>query len=255
MLIVLFYSCDKNQYDPSEPNNTNQEKKVILSYTINDDFSETFNEGYEYIFIANDDNTLKNIMFKADSEIKHIESFKYKNGKIIELIKQSTDGLNLEKKQFEYEGDLIVKQIIYLNGELMETAQFMYNNDDFLETIITNRLNNSLENTRTTRIKKLPGEHKISVERMGVATHIISYDEKLSPLATIPTYKPLVKINNNGLTGNLLLTQVCGVDKCTDSVLTNFEYDNDDQTVLSATTTFHRFDEILGTRLIEYTYY
>lgn len=245
ILVTLMSSCNENIAELEAPEVVNPNGKLISSYVVDDKWESS----YSY----NNDNTLKEIVFKTDGVLQYTETFTYENGKIVEAFKQDTNGANSQKKQFEYKGNLIVKERVYLNGELSETSEFSYTNDNFLEKIITKVTNNSLETTKTTTIEKFVGENKIKVTRTNVATHIISYDDKLTPLAAIPGYKPLVQIDHHGIAGNILLTEIFVGNKRTTTVATTITFGDDNKTVLSAKTTF-KSKNLLETQEFKYTY-
>ena len=230
MLTVLLYACNKNEVNAVSPIKINLEGKLLQSYVVNDEWETT----YHY----NADNTLKEIVFKTDGEEQYKESFTYKNGKIVESLKQSTDGVKKTTKQYEYKGDVIVKKIERLNDGSIYTSYYKYDKNNFLEKITTKESINSYEKSTTTTIEKLPETNKIRVSRTGVATHVITHDDKLMPEALMPGYRPIVRINNNGLTGNILLTEIYPGDECTSTIKADIEFDTDGTTVLQSKKTF-----------------
>lgn len=245
MLTVLLCSCNNSEADAVTPGKINTEGKLIQSYVVNDKW-ECF---YKY----NDDNSLQAIVYKTEGVVQCTVSFTYKNGKIVESLKKAADGSNTVKKQFEYKGDLIVKQVEYINGELFETSQYKYDSDDFLEQITTKRSENSYNYTKITSIEKFAGENKIKVKRTGVATHIITYDEKLRPECSIPAYQAIAKINNNGISGNILLTEIIVGNKVSTKIDADFEFNDDGNTVQSSNITYQS-DNFLESQELEYTY-
>lgn len=246
---LLFYS-PKSEVDTNIQNDTSQDKKLIKSYVV-DDKSGSF---YAY-YVYNDDNTLKEIVFKEDGVVKCTTSFKYKNGKIVALTKQKADGSNTEKKQFEYKGNLIVKTISSC-GNSSEMSEYKYDSDNFLKKITTKSTVNNYESLKTTYIEKLAG-NKIKVKRENVATHVISYDDKLTPESAIPGYKPLVLIDYNGISGNILLTEIyTGFDdKPSTTITPEIKFGSDGKTVLSSKITYSSPEkDFLETQEFKYNY-
>lgn len=229
MITALLFACNKSEADAVTPNDTNQKGKLIQSYIMDDKF--------ESIYIYNDDNTLKEIVFKENGVTKCTESFTYKNGKIVASIKKKADGSQTTKKQFEYKENLIVKRIIQLNNNSTYTNHYTYNKDNFLEKIVEKSNINGYKSSTTKTIEKL-AENKIKVEKTNVATHIITYDENLSPECLIPGYKTLVQVINDGISGNVLLTEIFPGNKCTTTIKTDIQFDNDGKTILGSTTTY-----------------
>lgn len=222
MFTILLYACNKNE--------VNAEGKLLQSYVVNDEWETT----YHY----NADNTLKELVFKTDGEEQYKELFTYKNGKIVESLKQCTNGETTVSKKYEYKGDLIVKQIEHTNESSIRISYFEYNKNNFLEKITTKESINGYEKSTTTTIEKLPEENKIRVSRTNIATHIITHDDKVMPEALISGYRPIVRINNNGIAGNMLLTEIFVGDECTTTIKTAIEFDSDNVTVLNSETTF-----------------
>lgn len=248
LCLTIICSCSINNDDIiTPPDNTNLNEGLIKSYIINNK--------WEHSYTYNDNKTVNKIVFKIDGAVQFTESFSYKNGKIVESLKQNVDGVNSTKKEFEYEGDLIIKLTEHINGVLYSVSSFNYNNEGLLEKITSDITDNNLDFTRITTIAKLPNENKIRVTRTGVSTHIISYDQKLTPQSAIPEFKPIIQISNNGITGNILLTKVFVGNTCTSTVKTDYEFDKDGKTVINSTTTFKRYNELLGTQIFSYEYY
>ena len=245
LFTVLLCSCNNSEADAVTPNKMSTEGKLIRSYVVNDKW-ECF---YKY----DDDNSLREIVYKTDGVVQCTESFTYENGKIVESLKIAADESTKVKKQFEYKGNLIVKQVEYINGELFETTQYKYDSDDFLKQITTKRSENSYNYTKITSIEKFADEYKIKVKRTGVATHIITYDEKLRPECSIPAYQAIVKINNNGISGNILLMEIFVGDKVSTKIDADFEFNDDGNTVQSSNITYQS-DNFLESQELEYTY-
>lgn len=242
ILVILLCSCAQNEENVvTPPNNTTPNGTLIKSYTINNQ--------WEYAYAYNSNNTLREVSFKEEGTLKHTEVYTYENGKIVELVKQDANGANTTRKQFEYEGNLIVKQTLFLNGELFETSNFSYN-EDTLERIVATRTVNNLTTTETTTIQKV-GENKIRVKKTNRADHVITFDDKVMPQAIIPGYKALVQISNNGLTNNILLKEIFVGDTRTTTITTDFEYN--EEVVISSKTTF-KANNLLEVQEFKYTY-
>jgi hypothetical protein len=236
LLTAILCSCNKSEVDAVTPNNNNTNGKLIRSYSIDDK--------WEYTYRYNNDNTLQEIVFKVDGEVQFTESFKYENGRIIESLKRGFDDPKTIKKQFEYKGNLIVKQIEDINGETSEISHFKYDNN-ILKKISLQGSNNGYEYSKITLIEKL-AENQVKVTRKGVADHVITYDENEAPLCRIPGYKALLQINNNGISGNILLTEIYLGDELSTVIDADLEFDANGKTVIGSKTTFKskQLDEV-----------
>jgi len=252
LLAALLISCSKSDSDalPSDhtqtpSDNTNQGGKLIQSYLIN--------KKWEYKYNYNQNKRLDNIEFEEDGQLQYTETFTYDQGKIVASVKKDTDGSNTTKKQFEYKDDLIVKQKVNVNDESFETYHFYYNKNKFLERVLIEAVNNGAETTTNVYLEKLGNENKIRVKKDRVATHVISYDDKLAPLSNIPAYQPIVKIDNNGIIGNILLTEIFVANKCSTKIEEEFTFDKDKKTILSSRITYRYGNKVIS-RGKEYKY-
>lgn len=245
MLTVILLSCDNNEVDAVTPNNTNLEGKLIRSYQVNNK--------WEYNYKYHEDNSLKEVVFKTDGVVQFTESYRYENGKIIESLKQTADGSNTVKKQYEYKGNLIVKQIEDVNGESLETSYFKYDDNNFLEKITLKGSSKGYEYSKITSIEKIAGENKLRVEREGVATHVISYDDKSAPLCVIPGYKPIVQIENSGISGNILLREIYLGNDCSTVIKADIVFDEDGKSILNSEISYKSKD-LDETQEIKYNY-
>ncbi|MCT4586626.1 MAG: hypothetical protein N4A71_02275 [Carboxylicivirga sp.] len=229
MSMILLFTCAQSEVKAAVISNINQGGKLIQSYTVDDQ--------WETIFNYNADNTLKEIIYKTDGEVKCTKIFTYKNGKIVESLLHTADGATTVTMQYEYKGDVIVKKTERSNDGSIITSNFKYDKDNFLEKITTTKSFNSYESTTVTTIEKLPEENKIKVSKTNVATHVITYDDTLAPEAAIPEYQPIVRIMNNGMAGNILLKEIFSGDECTTTIRTDIQFEDDGTTVLSSKTT------------------
>ena len=246
ILTTLMLSSPKNEIITGTQNNLNTGIKLLKSYVVDNKWGS--------FYTYNDDNTLKKIVFKEDGVEKCSTIFTYKNGKIVELLKKKAGKEFVTKKQFEYKGDVIVKETMHTNGKLSEITQFEYDKNNFLKKISEKRIyDNKYESSRIKFIEKL-AENKIKVERANVATHVITFDEKLTPESTILGYKPLVQISNNGIVGNILLTEIYPGEECTSTVESDFEFDKDGKTLLSSKVR-HKSTYLDETQNFKYNYY
>jgi hypothetical protein len=234
MLAVLFCSCSKSEALARVSNNTNAAETQIRSYVVNDK--------WEYNYTYNADQTLKELNFYTDGELQFTEIFTYKKGRIVESLKDKADASLSVKKQYEYKGDVIVEQRIYTNGILSEIFHYEYNKENIMEKVTCKKISNSYESTQKTVITKLAEENKIKVEREGVATHVLTYDDNITPLATIPAYKAIVQINNHGLAANTLLNEIYVGDKCSTRVEEDLEWDGNQ--LLGSTISYKHADKV-----------
>lgn len=245
LITAVLCSCNKSEADAVTPVENNTNNKLIQSYTLDDK--------YESIYKYNDDNTLKEIIFKEDGAVQCFETFTYEDGKIVASIKKKADGSCSTKKQYEYNGNLIVKRIEQLDDKSTYTNHYYYNKDNFLEKVVEESEINGYKSSKIKTIEKLVGENKIRVEKTNIATHIITYDENLSPECSIPGYQPLVRIINNGIAGNILLTEIFPGDKCTTTIKTDVNFADDGKTILNSSTTF-KAKNLDEKQVMEYTY-
>lgn len=226
------------------PSNTqNPDGKLIKSYVLDDKI--------ECSYIYNDNNTLKKIVFKVDGKVDFTESYTYENGKIVGSFKKKADGSSMTNKQYEYKNNLIVKEIININGELFETRYFKYNKDNFLEKITIKKNDGWKEHTTTTSIEKL-SENKIKVKTTNVYPRIVTFDNKLRPQAAIPGYLPIVRINHDGITGNILVLNTYSGKKVSTNVESDHKFDNNGN--LLSTKITYKYKGEVNTQKFKYNY-
>lgn len=249
ILTILMFSGSKSVVNTNNQSNSSQDKKLIKSYVVDNKWGS--------FYTYNVDNTLQGIVYKEDGVVQCTEVFTYKKGKISELLKKNTKSGVVVKKHFKYKRGLIVKQTRYEDGKLSSTTQFLYDKNNFLKEISEKGVHNKYEYSKTTYIEKI-AENKIRVKRENVATHIITYDDKQTPESVISGYKPLVQINNNGIAGNVLLTEIyTGSDNKPSTTITpEIKFDSDGETVLSSKITYSSPEKkFLEIQEFKYNYY
>lgn len=197
---LIFCSCSSKDSlaNNNRPDQKGNRPEMLLSSVTSDHITTS----YQY----NSDSTLHSIIEEWNGNTRSEAEFIYENGRVSEIIWYDAFDDSEIKRVMEYKGDLLVKQTMLRENEVLNMKEYFYNeNNQMVKQIQKLEWNNeATKQTRIIDIHKVAGKNEIQLTYNGVLSFIIIYDEKASPYSKIKGYSAIYASQFHGITNNIL---------------------------------------------------
>ncbi|NOU59669.1 hypothetical protein [Marinifilum caeruleilacunae] len=196
-LVLLACSQEGSIANDHKPNGDENSQKLLR--TMQSDQRVT---SYQY----NRDSTLHSIRVEWNGELRSESVMVYDNGKLSEIIWRDGYNQSPTKRVFEYKGDLLVKESMLADGEILNMCEYFYDeNNQMVREIQKREWNNEATKKKIViDVHRPAGKNEIQLSFNGIPSFKFTYDENMHPLAKIKGYSIIRKTSFYGIANNIL---------------------------------------------------
>ncbi|WP_196888822.1 hypothetical protein [Aureivirga sp. CE67] len=229
-LCLLFYACSNDDSTVNEETSETPDTPEISEMLLRSVKSDHRTKLYYY----NSDSILTSIKEEINEELRSESEIVYNNGKVSEIIWNDLLENVQVKRVFEYEEDLLVKETMIKEDEVIALDEYQYDEENQLIKHIEKIEWNDVLNrqTRVIDIQKISGQNEIHVKYNDVLSYKIIYDNNLSPFSKMEGYGKVYSAQLYGITNNILSMERVYVNGESDTQTSNLTIDDSGEYLL-----------------------